>query len=132
MLGQKLISTVQDFHLRRRAGLPDVGCIQRPVGKAIDMCLDFQPGMELQAGLYEAGTCASCDAARVERRRAAIGVKDIGLNPGGVRQPWQDMETIRIRDKKNVPDARHAGKPGRLAVPDRQNGAMGKVLEKQA
>ena len=88
--------------------------------------------MKLKAGLDKARICASCDAACVERRRVAIGVEDIGLNPGGVLQPWQDMETIRIRDEKNVPDARHAGKPGRLAVPDRQNGAMGEVLEKQA
>ena len=112
MLGQKLISTVQDFHLRRRAGLPDIGCIQRPVGKAIDMCLDFQPGVELQASLDKAGICSPCDAARVERRGVAIGVKDIGLKPGGVPHPWQDMEAIRIRDKKNVPDTCHAGKPG--------------------
>lgn len=66
MLGQKLISTVQDFHLRRRAGLPDIGCVQRPVGKAVDMCLDFQSGMKLKAGLDKARICTPCDAAGVE------------------------------------------------------------------
>ena len=88
MLGQKLISTVQDFHLRRRAGLSNIGCVQRAVGKAINVRLDFQPGMKLKASLDKAGICTSCDAARVERRRVAIVVKDIGLNPGGVPQPW--------------------------------------------
>ena len=59
-------------------------------------------------------------------------MKDIGLNPGRVLKPWQDVEAIRIRDQKNVSDARHAGKPCRFAAPDRQDGAMGQVLEKQA
>ena len=72
MLGQKLISTVQDFHLRQRAGLPDIGFVQRLVGKVVDICLDFQSGMKLQAGLEKAGICTPRDAARVERRRLAI------------------------------------------------------------
>ena len=66
MLGQKLISAIENLDLRRRAGLPDIGCVQRPVGNAIDMCLDFQSGMKLKAGLDKARICASCYAAGVE------------------------------------------------------------------
>ena len=67
MFGQKLVSAVQDRDIGRRSRLSDVGRGQRPIGKPVDMRLDFQPGMEPQPRGGQRRFGAFRDPARVER-----------------------------------------------------------------
>ena len=75
---------------------------------------------------------ASGDRTRVERRCGAILVIDVGLDPGCVFKPWQDMEPLRIGDQQDVAEPGHSGQAGRFIVPDRQHGAVREILQEQA